>query len=217
MAIWPLERATWTIPIVMAIAGDPVGEGFADWRGWWEPHRKFCRCRPDHDEEDAEPQGGRPGLPRGTPHNREGPARAAVTETEAAVRTGTPADDDAGGEPGEVGSGLHHGARYRCGGRRRGPGTSYPYREAIFFSRRCAASLPTVSGRSGNRRGGGLLAHGGWMPNWTCIVAPPATSTRSSRAPSRHTPMDQPIKFELVINRESEKATCPAGVSPAGL
>ena len=67
-----------------------------------------------------------------------------------------------------------------------------------------SARLPTMSGTREQLEGGGFISYG--RTSWTCTDAPPTMSIRFCGAKPADLPVEQPTKFDLVINLVTARA-----------
>jgi putative tryptophan/tyrosine transport system substrate-binding protein len=205
-AVRAVQRATRTIPIVMAFSGDPVGEGFA-----------VRLARPGgnitgHSAAVAEITAKRleflkaivPKLSHVAQLTTRDVARAAVTETEAAgrtlgVRVMTILVSDANG----VEQAFSSMRDPRVGGIVVALAIR-PYWDQILRLAR-QSRLPTISGPREFVQAGGLVAYG---PDYTDLYRRAASYVHRilKGANPADLPIEQPTKFEFLINMTTAKA-----------
>ena len=205
-AIRAAQQATRTIPIVMAFAGDPVGEGFA--AGLARPGGNITGHSAAVGEITAKRlqflQALVPGLSRVTQLTIPEAARAAVTEIEAAgralgVRVTTTFVKDAG----EVDRAFASVRDTRTGGVVVGLALRPYWTQIIQLALR--SKLPTVSGPREFVEAGGLMAYGPDYPDLYRRAAIYVDKILKGARPG-DLPVEEPTKFQLVINLKTAKA-----------
>ena len=205
-AVRAVQRATRTIPIVMAFAGDPVGEGFAV--GLARPGGNIT----GHSSAGAEVAAKRveffkaivPQLSRVAQLTAPGVARAAVTETEAAGRTlGVRVITTVVSNSNEVEHAFSSMRDARVGGIVVAL-TLRPYWKQILHLAR-QSRLPAVAAAREFAEAGGLMAYGPDYPDLYRRAATYVDKILKGAKPA-DLPVEQPAKFELVINLKMAKA-----------
>ncbi len=205
-AVRAVQRATRTIPIVMAFAGDPVGEGFAV--GLARPGGNIT----GHSGAVSEIAAKRveffkaiiPQLSRVAQLTAPGVARAAVTETEAAGRTlGVRVITTVVSNSNEVEHAFSSMRDARVGGIVVAL-TLRPYWKQILHLAR-QSRLPTVSGPRDFVEAGGLMAYGPDYPDLYRRAATYVDKILKGAKPA-DLPVEQPTKFELIVNMKTAKA-----------
>ena len=205
-AIRAVQRATRTIPIVMAFAGDPVGDGFAV--GLARPGGNIT----GNSGAVAEIAAKRveflkaivPNLSHVAQLTTRDVARAAVTETEAAGRTlGVRVITTVVSNSNEVEHAFSSMRDARAGGIVVAL-TLRPYWKQILHLAR-QSRLPTVSGPREFVEAGGLMAYGPDYPDLYRRAATYVDKILKGANPA-DLPVEQPTKFELLINNRTAKA-----------
>jgi len=205
-AIRAVQRATRTIPIVMAFAGDPVGDGFAV--GLARPGGNIT----GNSGAVAEIAAKRveflkaivPNLSHVAQLTTRDVARAAVTETEAAGRTlGVRVITTVVSNSNEVEHAFSSMRDARVGGIVVAL-TLRPYWKQILHLAR-QSRLPTVSGPREFVEAGGLMAYGPDYPDLYRRAATYVDKILKGANPA-DLPVEQPTKFELLINNRTAKA-----------
>jgi len=205
-AIRAVQRATRTIPIVMAFAGDPVGEGFAV--GLARPGGNIT----GHSSAGSEIAAKRveffkaivPQLSRVAQLTTPGVATAAVTETEAAGRTlGVRVITTVVSNSNEVEHAFSSMRDARVGGIVVAL-TLRPYWKQILHLAR-QSRLPAVAAAREFAEAGGLMAYGPDYPDLYRRAATYVDKILKGAKPA-DLPVEQPTKFELVINMKTAKA-----------
>jgi len=205
-AVRAVQRATRTIPIVMAFAGDPVGEGFAV--GLARPGGNIT----GHSGAVSEIAAKRveffkaivPQLSRVAQLTAPGVARAAVTETEAAGRTlGVRVITTVVSNSNEVEHAFSSMRDARVGGIVVAL-TLRPYWKQILHLA-LKSRLPTVSGPREFVEIGGLMAYGPHYPDLFRRSATYVDKILKGAKPG-DLPVEQPTKFEFVINLKTARA-----------
>jgi putative ABC transport system substrate-binding protein len=205
-AIRAVQRATSTIPIVMAIAGDPVGEGFAtglarpggNLTGNSAAVADITTKRMQYLKEIV------PGLSRVAHLTTREVARAAVTETEAAGRAlGKRVTTTLVGNPGEVDQAFTSMRQGHAGAVVVGLALRLYWTRIVQQALR--SRLPTVSGDREFVEAGGLLAYGPDYPDLYRRAATYVDKILKGANPG-NLPIEQPTKFQLVINLRTAKA-----------
>ncbi len=205
-AIRAVQRATRTIPIVMAFAGDPVGEGFAV--GLARPGGNIT----GHSSAGSEIAAKRveffkaivPQLSRVAQLTTPGVATAAVTETEAAGQTlGVRVITTVVSNSNEVEHAFSSMRDARVGGIVVAL-TLRPYWKQILHLAR-QSRLPAVAAAREFAEAGGLMAYGPDYPDLYRRAATYVDKILKGAKPA-DLPVEQPTKFELVINMKTAKA-----------
>ena len=205
-AIRAVQQATRTIPIVMAFAGDPVGEGFA-----------VRLARPGgnitgHSAAVGEITAKRlqflqavvPGLSRVSQLTTPEAARAAVTEIEAAGRTlGVRVTTTFVKSAGEVDRAFATLRDAHTGGIVVGLALRPYWSQIVQLALR--SKLPTVSGPREFVEAGGLMAYGPDYPDLYRRAATYVDKILKGARPG-DLPVEEPTKFQLVINLKTAKA-----------
>ncbi len=203
-AIRAVQRATRTIPIVMAFAGDPVGDGFAV--GLARPGGNItgnsgmvvAAKRVELLKAIV------PNLSHVAQLTTRDVARAVVTETEAAGRTlGVRVITTVVSNSNEVEHAFSSMRDARVGGIVVAL-TLRPYWKQILHLAR-QSRLPTVSGPREFVEAGGLMAFGPDYPDLYRRAATYVDKILKGANPA-DLPVEQPTKFELVINNRTAKA-----------
>ena len=205
-AIRAVQQATRTIPIVMAFAGDPVGEGFA--AGLARPGGNIT----GHSAAVGEITAKRlqflkavvPGLSRVAQLTTPEVARAAVTETEAAGRTlGVRVTTTLVTNPAEVERAFVSIRDAHAGGIVVGLALRPHWSQILQLALR--SKLPTVSGPREFVEAGGLMAYGPDYPDLYRRAATYVDKILKGARPG-NLPIEQPTKFQLIINLKTAKA-----------
>ena len=205
-AVRAVQRATRSIPIVMAFGGDPVGEGFAV--GLARPGGNIT----GHSTAVAEIAGKRveflkaivPNLSHVAQLTTRDVARAAVTETEAAGRTlGVRVITTVVSSPNEVDRAFSSMRDSRVGGVVVALALRSYWKQILHLARQ--RRLPTVSGPREFVEAGGLMAYG---PDYSDLYRRTAIYVDKilKGVKPGDLPVEQPTKFELVINSRTAKA-----------
>jgi putative ABC transport system substrate-binding protein len=214
-AVRAVQRSTRSIPIVMAYAGDPVGEGFAV--GLARPGGNIT----GHSAAVAEITAKRveflkaviPSLSHVAQLTTRDVARAAVTETEAAGRTlGVRVITTVVSNSDEVERAFFSMRDARVGGIVVAVALQPYWKQILHLARQ--RRLPTVSGPREFVEAGGLLAYGPDYPDFYRRAAIYVDKILKGANPA-DVPIEQPTKFELVINLKTAKAlrlTVPASL-----
>jgi len=205
-AVRAVQRATRTIPIVMAFGGDPVGEGFAV--GLARPGGNIT----GHSAAVAEITAKRveflkaivPTLSHAALLTTRDVARAAVIETEAAGRTlGVRVTTTVVSNSNELEHAFSSLRDARVGGIVVALALRPYWKQILHLARQ--SRLPTVSGPREFVEAGGLMAYG---PDYLNLYRRAATYVDKilKGATPADLPIEQPTKFELVINLKTAKA-----------
>ncbi len=205
-AVRAVQRATRTIPIVMAFTGDPVGEGFAV--GLARPGGNIT----GHSGAVAEITAKRMEFLKAiVPHlshvahlaSREG-ARAAVTETEVAGRTlGVRVTTTVVSNSNEVERAFSSMRDARVGGIVVALAVRPYWKQILHLARQ--SRLPTVSGPREFVEAGGLMAYGPDYPDLYRRAATYVDKILKGANPA-DLPIEQPTNFLLGINLKTAKA-----------
>jgi putative ABC transport system substrate-binding protein len=205
-AIRAVQQATRTIPIVMAFAGDPVGEGFAARLA--RPGGNITGHSAAVGEITAKRlqflQAVVPGLSRVTQLTTPEAARAAVTEIEAAGRKlGVRVTTTFVKSAGEVDRAFAALRDAHTGGIVVGLALRPYWSQIVQLALR--SKLPTVSGPREFVEAGGLMAYGPDYPDLYRRAATYVDKILKGARPG-DLPVEEPTKFQLVINLKMAKA-----------
>jgi putative ABC transport system substrate-binding protein len=205
-AIRAVQQATRTIPVVMAFAGDPVGEGFAARLA--RPGGNITGHSAAVGDITAKRlqflQAVVPGLSRVTQLTIPEAARAAVTEIETAGRAlGVRVTTTFVKDTGEVERAFAAMRDARTGGIVVGLALRPYWSQILQLALR--SKLPTVSGPREFVDAGGLMAYG---PDYPDLYRRAATYVDKILRGARpgDLPVEEPTKFQLVINLKTAKA-----------
>jgi putative ABC transport system substrate-binding protein len=205
-AVRAVQRATRTIPIVMAVAGDPVGEGFA--AGLARPGGNIT----GHSAAVGELTAKRveflkaivPNLSHVAQLTTRDVSRAAVTETEAAGRTlGVRVLTTVVSTSNEIEHAFSSMRGARVGGIVVALALRPHWKQILHLARQ--SRLPIVSGAREFVEAGGLLAYGPDYPDLYRRAATYVDKILKGANPA-DLPIAQPTKFDLVINLNTAKA-----------
>jgi putative ABC transport system substrate-binding protein len=205
-AVRAAQQATQTIPIVMAFSGDPVGERFVT--GLARPGGNIT----GHSTAVAEIASKRveflktiaPKLSHVAHLINQQITRRAVAETEAAGRTlAVQVTTVSVGDPRQIERAFASMHRARVDGLIVALTLQDHWQQIVDLALK--NRLPTVSGPREFVEGGGLMAYGPHYPELFRGAATYVVKILKGAKPSE-LPIEQPTKFEFVINRKTAKA-----------
>jgi putative ABC transport system substrate-binding protein len=205
-AVRAAQQATRTIPIVMAFSGDPVGEGFV--AGLARPGGNITGLSATVGEMAAKRveflKAIAPDISRVAFLANAATVRQAVTGTEAAGRAlGVQVSTVLVRNPSELEHALSTLKKAHVGGLIVDLTLQEHWRQIVDLALK--SRLPTVSGPREFVEAGGLMAYGPHFPDLFRRAATYVDKILKGARPG-DLPMEQPTKFELVINMKTAKA-----------
>jgi ABC-type uncharacterized transport system substrate-binding protein len=205
-AVRAAQQATRTAPIVMAFSGDPVGEGFV--AGLARPGGNITGLSAMVGEMAAKRveflKTIVPDISRVAFLANPATVRQAVTGTEAAGRTlGVQVSTLLVRNPGELEPAFSTLKKAHVGGLIVDLTLQEHWRQIVELALK--SRLPTVSGPREFVEAGGLVAYGPHYPDLFRRAATYVDKILKGARPS-DLPVEQPTKFEFVINRKTAKA-----------